>query len=132
MSPASAVEQAWTAIAVAGLIFSAWLASDGWLDLAAVRAAVNADPPRARSWGPRWWVALSAVIANGLLCLVWLGFASIGAVAMSLPPNPLAAQTTAVTATGWVLIAMEAILAFVQGWHLFVRGRVSRAAGVRP
>jgi Na+/proline symporter len=125
---ASPLEQVWTAIAVAGFVFSAWLAADGWIDLSAVRAGVRARPPRARIWGPRWWIALSSIVANGLLCLVWLGFGLIGVVAMGYPPpTPSPDQHVSNMWVGWVLIGMEALLALVQGWHLFVRGRVSNA-----
>jgi hypothetical protein len=132
---ASALELSWTAIAVGGFLFSVWLVGGGWLDLQAVQAAIDAHPPRARRWGPRWWVAMSAVVANVALCLVWIGFVLIGAIAMRYPPPPPTAQQTVSTQwVGWVLIAMEALLAAVQAWHLFVRGRVEQAdrMAIRP
>jgi hypothetical protein len=129
---ASPLEITWTVIAGLGLLFSAWLVLAGWLDLAAVRAAIRAVPPRARAWGPRWWVALSAVVANVAFCLVWLGFAMIGLIAMQFPPPPPTTEQASFSmVTGWVLIAMEAILVGVQAWHLFVRGRVEHATGGR-
>lgn len=122
---ASALEVSWTSLAALGLVFSAWLALNGWSDFAAVRASIREIPPRARSWGPRWWVALSAVVANALLCLVWVGFILIGVIAMHWPPPPPSVeQQTFNIRVGWLFIAMEAILAFVQGWHLYVRGQV--------
>ena len=129
---ASPLETSWTAIAVLGLLFSLWLAGGGWLDWRAVEASIRAVPPRARRWGPRWWVALSAVVANGLLCLVWIGFAFVGLIAMQYPPPPRTAhQTTSTAWIGWLLIAMELLLAFVQAWHLMVRGRVEQTARSR-
>lgn len=126
---ASPLEITWTAVAVAGLLFSGWLVAGGWLDLAAVRAAILKVPPRARAWGPRWWLALSAVVANGVLCLVWCGFAAIGLIAMQFPPPPPNAdQQVSNVWAGWVLIAMEVLLVAVQAWHLFVRGRVERTS----
>lgn len=126
---ASPLELSWTTVAGIGLLFSAWLAAAGWLDLSAVRQAIEAVPPRARAWGPRWWVALSAVVANGALCLVWAGFIAIGLIAMQFPPPPPTAQQQVSNQwAGWVLIAMELILAAVQAWHVYVRGRVERTA----
>lgn len=125
---ASPLELAWAGIAAIGLLFSGWLAFVGWLDFSAVRAAIKAVPPRARPWGPRWYVALSAVVANVALCLVWGGFIFIGVVAMQFPPPPPTTdQAVSNMWVGWVLIAMEGLLAMVQGWHLFVRGRVQAA-----
>lgn len=125
----SYIERTWTAIAAYGLMFSAWLTASGWLDLDAVLEASRALPPRARAWGPRWWVGLSSVVANGLLCLVWAGFMTIGLIAMQFPPPPPNPdQQVSNMWAGWVLIAMEAILAGVQAWHLFVRGRVEHSA----
>lgn len=129
MSTASPLEITWTSIAAIGLLFSLWLALSGWYDLAAVRAAIRAVPPRARTWGPRWWVGLSAVVANGLLCFMWIGFAAIGLIAMQFPPPPPNPdQQVSNMWAGWVLIVMEALLAGVQAWHLFVRGRVDHSA----
>lgn len=125
---ASPLELTWTVIAGIGLLFSGWLTGGGWYDLAAVRVAIADVPPRARAWGPRWWVALSAVVANGLLCLVWAGFIATGLIAMQFPaPPPNPSQQVSNMWAGWVLIAMEALLAGVQAWHLFVRGRIEYA-----
>jgi hypothetical protein len=130
---ASPLEVTWTSIAGLGLLFSIWLVGGGWFDLAAVTAAIKDVPPRARAWGPRWWVALSAVVANGLLCLVWLGFIAIGLIAMQFPPPPPSAeQAVSNQWAGWVLIAMEGLLAGVQAWHLFVRDRVEHAVRWAP
>jgi hypothetical protein len=116
-------------IAVAGLLFSGWLALAGWFDLKAVRQAIDDVPPRARIWGPRWWIALAAVVANVALCLVWMGFIFIGLMAMRYPPPPpTTEQAVSNQWVGWVLIAMEFLLAGVQGWHLFVRGRIEHLA----
>lgn len=132
MNTVSPLELTWTAIAVVGLVFSGCLAVAGWLDLSAVRAAIRGVPPRARIWGPRWWVALSAVVANAALCLVWLGFILIGLIAMQFPPPPpTTEQAVSNMWAGWVLIGMEGLLAGVQAWHLFVRGRVEQTSRSR-
>ncbi len=125
---ASPLEISWTVIAGVGLLFSGWLAVAGWFDLTVVRAAVAERPPRARTWGPRWWVALSAVVANGALCLIWFGFLVIGLLAMRFPPPPpTTEQAASNVVVGWVLIAMEFLLVAVQAWHLYVRGKVEHA-----
>lgn len=125
---ASPLEISWSVIAGVGLMFSLWLAVGGWLDLSVVLDAIKDVPPRARIYGPRWWVGLSSVVANGMLCLVWLGFIAIGLIAMQFPPPPPSPdQQVSNMWAGWVLIAMEGILAGVQAWHLFVRGRIEHA-----
>jgi hypothetical protein len=77
-------------------------------------------------------VALSAVVANAALCLVWLGFILIGLIAMQFPPPPpTTEQAVSNMWAGWVLIGMEGLLAGVQAWHLFVRGRVEQTSRSR-
>jgi hypothetical protein len=94
---------------------------------------LGAVPPMARKWGPRWYVALSAIVANATLCLVWAGFIVIGLIAMQFPPPPPNPdQSVSNMWAGWVLIAMEALLAGVQAWHLWVRGRVEQATRSAP
>lgn len=130
---ASPLEISWTVVAVIGLMFSGWLALDGYRDLSAVLAAIRAVPPRARRWGPRWYVALSALVANAALCLVWAGFIVIGLIAMRFPPPPPnQVQSVSNIWAGWVLLGMEALLAGVQAWHLFVRDRIEQATRSAP
>lgn len=130
---ASPLEISWTALAALGLLFSMWLAGGGRFDLAAVRAAINERPPRARAWGPRWYVAISSVVANSALCLVWLGFITIGLIAMQFPPpTPNPDQQVSNMWAGWVLIGMEALLVGVQAWHLYVRGKIEQTARGQP
>ena len=121
----SHLEMVWTLIAVAGLLFSAWLTLAGWADFQAVESAIRRTPPLARRWGPRWWVGLSAVVANLTLIVAWAVFIFIGIMAMQWPPPPpTTEQAVANTWVGWALILAELVIAGVQGWHLFVRGRV--------
>lgn len=129
----SPLEASWTIVACIGLLFSVVLAVQGWLDFRFVERAISRIPPLARRWGPRWWVALSALVANTALCLVWGGFAFIGWVAMQFPPPPPTAQQAVSNQwAGWALLTMEAVLAAVQAWHLFVRGRVDESMGGHP
>lgn len=129
MSGVTALEIAWTSIAVTAFIFSIWLVFGGWNDFVAVRDAVRATPPRARVWGPRWWIALSAFVANMILTVVWLIFIVVGVLAMTTRPdsNPLY-QAWVASITGWLLIVGFSLIALVQAWHLFVRNRVNRAS----
>jgi hypothetical protein len=110
------------------LFFSGWLMLQGWYDWNAVEYAIKLTPPRARRWGPRYWVAYSSVFSNGLLCLMWLGFILIGLIAMQYPPPPPTTdQHVSNWWAGWVLIVMEILLASVQGWHLFVRRMIEKS-----
>lgn len=130
---ASPLEISWSVVAVIGLLFSGWLTLDGSRDFSAVLAAIRAVPPKARKWGPRWYVALSAIVANAALCLVWLGFIVIGLIAMQFPPPaPNPDQAVSNVWAGWVLIGMEALLVGVQAWHLWVRGRIEHATRSAP
>jgi hypothetical protein len=125
---ASPLEWAWTVVALFGLFFSGWLMLNGWRDWNAVEYAIRVVPPRARRWGPRYWVAYSAVISNGLLCLVWTGFMLIGLIAMQYPPPPPTTdQHVSNQWSGWILIGMEFLLMSVQGWHLYVRMKLEQA-----
>jgi hypothetical protein len=130
---ASPLEISWTVVACLGLLFSGWLALDGYRDLSAVLAAIRAVPPKARRWGPRWYVALSALVANAAFCLVWAGFIVIGLIAMRFPPPaPNPGQSVSNMWAGWVLLGMEVLLAGVQAWHLFVRDRIEQATRRAP
>ena len=130
---ASPLELTWSVVAVLGLLFSLGLAYDGWIDYRAVMAAIRDVPPRARAWGPRWWVAVSSFVANSCLSLVYLGFIVIGFIAMQFPPPPpTTEQAISNMWAGWVLIAMEVLLASVQAWHLFVRFKINHTGATGP
>lgn len=129
---AAPLEVAWTIAAVGGLVFSAWLAFTGLRDRAALQVLIDEHPPRARRLGPRWWVALSAVVANTALCYVWLVFLGIGLLAMRYPPPPNPEQHVSSPLFGWLLLSAETMLAGVQGWHLWVRNRVNHADRWQP
>ena len=128
-STVAPLEIAWTAISALALLFSIWLAVNGWRDFAAVCAAIAENPPRARRWGPRWWLGLSAWVANTALSLVWLGFATVGMLAMTAgPDSDVVYRAWVASITGWTLIGMTLLLALVQAWHLYVRGRVEQTS----
>lgn len=125
---ASPLEITWTAVACLGFAFSMWLAISGARDLLFVRSLVRHVPPLAKTWGPRWWLALFALTANVALCFVWAGFIGVGLIAMQFPPPPPTSdQAVSNMWAGWSLITMEMLLAAVQGWHLYVRRQVDAA-----
>lgn len=131
MNEASWLERTWTMIAIVGLAFSLWAIWDDWLDLRAVRLAIRLH--RAVTWGPRWWVAAGFLGSDGLFCLAWLGFASIGVLAMTLPPSPVPQREKVSEISGWVLVAMEIALALIEVWWRVVRVRVRELIpGITP
>lgn len=111
----------WTGLAVVLLAVSAWMALDDLDYFETVRFAVTVR--RAIKWGPRWWLTLGFLGANGLFCLVWLLLVAVGAVAISLPPPATEQRQAAQVTSGYLLIAMEACLAGIQAWWLLVRSR---------
>lgn len=114
MSSASPIEIAWSVIAVVGVLFTAWMIADGWLDYRAVRAGIQGGYARAR--GARWWIAIGALGDAGVTAFVWLGFLVVGLMAIF---------DVWLAWAGWVLIAMEGLLAARQVWSRFVRVQVA-------
>jgi hypothetical protein len=120
---ASSIEVTWTAVALLGVLMTAWMIADAHLDYRAVRRGIRAGI--AVAYGPRWWIAVGALVGNGLTLLVWLGFLVVGLLAMQFPPPPPNTEQNVVSMViGWVLIAMEALLASVQVWSRIVRLKV--------
>ncbi len=121
---ASPLEISWTIIAAVGVLVTAWMIVDAYLDYRVVVRAIRGGYALAR--GARWWIAVGALVANAMTVLVWAGFLVVGLIAMQFPPPPPnAAQTTSNVAAGWVLIGMEALLASTQVWARFVRIQVA-------
>lgn len=120
MRNASPIELAWSAVAVVGVLLSLWMIADAWLDLQVVRRAILGG--YARSRGARWWIAVGALVGNVLTAFVWLGFLLVGLIAMQHPAaTPVAERPQINVAAGWVLLAMEALLAAIQVWSRIVR-----------
>lgn len=120
---AAPIEIAWSVIAGIGMLITGWMILDSWLDYRAVRRGIRGGYARAR--GARWWIALGALVGNGMYLFVWAGFVGIGLIAMQYPPPPrLPDQEVSTMWSGWMLIAMEGLLALAQVWARFVRGRV--------
>lgn len=120
---ASALEITWSAVALVGVLFSVWMIVDAYWDLWVVEQAIRGGYAKAR--GARWWIAIGALVGNGMTAFVWAGFLLVGLIAMQYaPPPPNPEQAVSNMWAGWVLIGMEALLASIQIWTRFVRLRV--------
>jgi hypothetical protein len=127
---ASPIEITWTAVALCGVLLTVWMIVDVYLDYRFVRRGIRAGI--AVAYGPRWWIAVGALVGNGLTLLVWLGFLVVGLLAMQFPPPPPNTEQGVVSMViGWVLIAMEALLASVQVWSRIVRLKVAASQHAR-
>jgi hypothetical protein len=128
VSTVSPLELAWTILGVLGFCFSLSLSLSAGCDLLTVEEAIQADPPEAARYGPRWWLALDPSVANPALCLIWIGYIYLGIRAMAdpqiaYPPDLQAEQTL----FGAILLGSEVILLLVQIWHTFAKNRAERA-----
>jgi len=102
------------------MLLTAWMISDAWMDYRAVMLGIRGGYAKAR--GARWWIALGALVGNGMLVLVWAGFVVVGVAAMNAPPPPVTTEQASISAiAGWTLIAMEALLTSTQIWARIVR-----------
>lgn len=109
----SALEAAWTTIAVAGAAVAVALAAHIWASYRAVAAWIGHG--RARRWGPRHTFVLGFLTVAGLLVLIWLGFAALGVNAMLNPPPTDAIRAAASERGGWILVGLEGLLFLCQG-----------------
>lgn len=124
----SPLELTWTGVAGIGLLFSVLLVVAGLADFVTLRAAIRAVPPRAYTWGPRWWHVVGHVGANAGWCLFWVLFIVIGFVAMTWPPPPPSSEQAARGQwLAWLLILAEFIGGSIQVWNVFIRNRVEHA-----
>lgn len=117
------IELIWTGIAVVAIGFTAWIIDDNTRNFAAIRRAVQRG--HATTWGPRWWVAVASLVSSVAMFVVWIGFAVIGVVAMTVSPTDSEETRVAVsTATGVVLVCMTLILAGIQVWQVYARTKI--------
>ena len=95
------LEVTWTLVAAGAIGFTAWIIDDNVRNFAAIRRAVKQG--RAAAWGPRWWVAFASLVSSVGMFIVWLGFAAIGIVAMSVSPRDSTPEIQMVqTISGWL------------------------------
>lgn len=117
------LELAWTLIAAGALGFTAWIIDDNLRNFAAIRRAVAKG--RATAWGPRYWVAVASLVSSLAMFVVWMGFAVIGIVHMSVSPYHAPEQRAAVqAASGWTLVGLTLLLAAIQAWQVFARTKI--------
>lgn len=129
---ASLLELSWTLIGVIGAVFTVILSIGSVLDRREVQRQIDAHPPRAVAWGPRWWVAVRDTGMWLLIAYIWLVFIVVGVLAMRYPaPPPNPDQHVSSQWFGWLLISAEFALALFQGWYLFCRTRIERTGGAR-
>lgn len=125
---ASPLEITWTFIGIVFFFVTVLLIVLGMRDRRTIQEEIDADPPRARAWGPRWWVALRDTCMWLLIAYIWLVFAGVGLIAMRYPPPPPNPDQHASSQWfGWLLISAEFVLALFQGWYLFCRNRIDVA-----
>jgi hypothetical protein len=120
---ASLLELVWTGIAVVALGFTAYIIDDNVRNYRAIRQAVREG--WATAWGPRWWVAFASLVSSVAMFVVWLGFASIGVVSMTVSPHdPPESRATVSQVTGVVLVCMTLLLAGIQAWQVYARTHI--------
>jgi protein-S-isoprenylcysteine O-methyltransferase Ste14 len=125
---ASPLEVTWTTIGVIGVFFTGVLIVLSLLDRRTVQEEIDADPPRARAWGPRWWVATRDTGMWLLIAYIWSVFVGMGVIFMQFPPPPPSTeQRVASMWVGWLFISAEFVLALFQAWYLFCRNRIDAA-----
>jgi hypothetical protein len=56
--------------------------------------------------------------------VVWIGFVTIGMIAMSIPPPLTPERQSAATTNGWILIGIEMLLAAIQVWQVYARTKI--------
>lgn len=126
---ASSLEITWTTIGIVFAFVTVLLIVFGIKDRRTVQKEIDAHPPRAKAWGPRWWVAVRDTGMWILIEYIWLVFAGVGLIAMRYPPPPPNPdQHVSSQWFGWLLISAECVLALFQAWYLFCRNRIDHAA----
>lgn len=123
-SPTSSfIERCWTLISFAALIFTSWLVDDNVKNYQAVEWAIKQK--KAVRYGPRWWIAVGSFGTSLAMFIVWVGFATIGVMSISIGPNASSEMRVWFgTVTGLVLIGMTTLLALSQVWQFFIRQQV--------
>ena len=121
----TAQERLWTLVAVIALGFTCWTVDDNIKNYWALRRAIRRG--RAVMYGPRWWFAVSSIVSSVVMYVVWLGFATIGVVAMQVGPHDPASERLTVTYfNGYVLVVLTIALAIVQVWQVWVRNQIRK------
>jgi Na+/proline symporter len=118
-------------IAIVSLGFTSWLIDDNIKNFFAVRQAVREG--WAKTWGPRYWVAIASLVSSLMMFVVWMGFAIIGLIAMSVGPESSDDQLRQASSfNGALLIAMTLVLAGIQVWQMYARTKIRPLIAPRP
>lgn len=110
------------AIGVIGALLTLVLAWDDWGRFDSILLAVRLK--RAVVWGPRWWLALGFLVANGAFLVAWLLMIAVASIPLRLPPPGESFRQDAAELSGWLRVATEMTLAAIQVWWLVVRERM--------
>jgi hypothetical protein len=110
------------AIGVIGALLTVKLAWDDWGHFDSMLLAVRLK--RAVAWGPRYWLALGFLVANGLFLVAWLLMIAVASIPLRLPPSDEIFRQDAAELSGWLRVATEMTLATIQVWWMVVRGRM--------
>jgi hypothetical protein len=110
------------AIAVIGALLTLVLTWDDWGRFDSILLAVRLK--RAIAWGPRWWLALGFLVANGLFLAAWLLMIAVASIPLRLPPPAESFRQDAAELSGWLRVATEVVLATSQVWWMVVRERM--------
>jgi hypothetical protein len=122
----TALERGWTAIALWALLFTCWLLDNSIRDFNAVRTGIRLH--MAVVYGPRWWIALASMVTCAVMYVIWIGFAIIGILSLSISPtSPEQLRMRIGTVTGIVLVTMTVLLAAIQAWQVYARNKVKVA-----
>lgn len=112
-------------VAALGIVGVSWMLQDNVRSWQAMRRAVVLG--KARAWSPDYWIAFSNLVGCAMNCLVWLGLATLAAIALLTPPPATADWAAVAGAANWLLIVVQLLLACVQGWQIFTRTMTRRA-----
>jgi len=129
----SALELAWSLVALFGSAMALTLLAQIWLSYRAVMVWI-ADG-RLVLWGPRHRFVLGFLAGIGLLLMVWLGFVALGVNAMATPAPVTPDRVAASERGGWILVALELILFGAQGILVYAWvaiGRPTLTSGAAP
>lgn len=123
----SNLELFWTIPAIVAFLVT--MAAIFWVGTVfhSLRTQILLEPSRYRAWGPRWNFLVFLGTSLIFFALGWAGYAILGLVAMTTPPNPNPENREAATMLAYILIGMEGAHALAQ---VFLVGGLFALAGL--
>lgn len=109
-------------VGVVGALLTLALAWDDWGRFDSILLAVRLK--RAVAWGPRWWLGLGFLGANGAFLLAWVLMIAVASIPLRLPPPAESFRQDAAETSGWLRVMIEVVLAAIQVWWMVVRERM--------